>query len=121
SELTIWRGGQARRIGVVVGALDSGNAPPAESPTLMRLGLGLRAVDDAEKARLGVQQGLVVESVNGVAAQAGLKVGDVVLSINGTPVGSPGSLVAAIGAVHGAAALLVQRGAARLYVPFELG
>ncbi|GAB7537845.1 DegQ family serine endoprotease [Burkholderia sp. 3C] len=120
AELKIWRGGAMRRIDVVIGALDSGNAPAADSPTLTRLGLALRPVNDVEKARLGVPQGLVVESVNGVAAQAGLKAGDVVLSINGAPVGSLNALVAGIGASHGAVALLVQRGAARIYVPLDL-
>ncbi len=121
AELAVWRAGRALRVTVEVGALDSGNAPAADSPTLARLGLALRPASDAEKTRLGVAQALVVESVNGAAARAGLKAGDVLLSVNGAPVASLAALAAGIGAARGAVALLVQRGAARLYVPLDLG
>ncbi|HDR9655668.1 TPA: PDZ domain-containing protein, partial [Burkholderia stabilis] len=79
------------------------------------------AATEPERRRLGVGQALVVEQASGLAARAGLQPGDVVLSVNGTPVASIGALMAEIDAAHGNVALLVQRGGARLYVPIGIG
>ena len=81
----------------------------------------LRAATEQERQRLGVGQALVVEQASGQAARAGLQPGDVVLSVNGTPVANIGALMTEIDAAHGNVALLIQRGGARLYVPIEIG
>ncbi|NTX32412.1 PDZ domain-containing protein, partial [Burkholderia pyrrocinia] len=86
-----------------------------------RFGLALRAATEQERQRLGVGQALVVEQASGQAARAGLQPGDIVLSVNGTPVASIGALMTEIDAAHGNVALLVQRGGTRLYVPIEIG
>jgi len=65
--------------------------------------------------------GSVVEDVDGAAAEAGIRPGDVVLSANGKPVKSVEQLRAAVSGAKDHVALLVQRGDARIFVPVELG
>ena len=55
------------------------------------------------------------------AAKAGIQRGDVILSFNGQPVQSADQLKSLIGKAGGNAALLVQRGRNRIFVPVELG
>ncbi|ERJ36021.1 HtrA protease/chaperone protein [Burkholderia sp. AU4i] len=50
-----------------------------------------------------------------------MQAGDIVLSVNGTPVANIGALMTEIDAARGNVALLVQRGGTRLYVPIEIG
>ena len=46
----------------------------------------LRPLTPEERDQAGVSGGLVVEESSGRAAEAGIQQGDVVLSVNGTPV-----------------------------------
>jgi serine protease Do len=64
---------------------------------------------------------VVVEEAEGPAARAGIQAGDVVLAVNGTRVTSVEELrgLAAKAGKH--AALLVERGEARIFIPVDLG
>nr|WP_306456901.1 PDZ domain-containing protein [Paraburkholderia bryophila] len=84
-----------------------------------RIGLSLRPLNGPEQQQFGVDRGLLVEQASGQAARVGLKPGDIVLSVNGTPVATIDALIAEIGAAHGTVALLVQRGGSRLYLPMD--
>lgn len=53
-----------------------------------RLGLAVRPLTREERDSIGAQGGVLVESVAGSAARAGIQSGDVVLAINGTTVTS---------------------------------
>jgi serine protease Do len=85
-----------------------------------KLGLALRPINEREAAHLGVAGGLVVESVNGLAARAGLRSGDVILSLNNQPVTTPEQFRQLAEKAGKRFALLIQRGGARLFVPFKL-
>ncbi|VWC66201.1 peptidase S1 [Burkholderia lata] len=121
TDLLVWRAGRAMHVSATVGAFDSGTASASGEQGPARFGLALRVATEQERQRLGVSQALVVEQASGQAARAGLQPGDVVLSVNGTPVANIGALMAEIDAAHGNVALLVQRGGTRLYVPIEIG
>ncbi|VWB10004.1 peptidase S1 [Burkholderia arboris] len=121
ADLLVWRAGRAMHVIATVAAVDSGTAPAGAEQGPARFGLALRAATEPERLRLGVGQALVVEQASGQAARAGLQPGDIVLSVNGTPVASIGALMAGIDAAHGNVALLVQRGGTRLYLPIEIG
>ncbi|MBP8308134.1 MAG: PDZ domain-containing protein, partial [Burkholderiaceae bacterium] len=58
--------------------------------------------------------------VSGAAARAGVKAGDLLLAIDGRPVTSAEQADAAVAPSDKAAALLVQRGASKLYVALRL-
>ncbi|KVT87854.1 peptidase [Burkholderia territorii] len=121
ADLLVWRAGRAMHVNATVGAFDSGAAPAGAAQGPARFGLALRAATEQERQRLGMSQALVVEQASGQAARAGLQPGDIVLSVNGTPVANIGALMAEIDAARGNVALLVQRGGSRLYVPIEIG
>jgi serine protease Do len=86
-----------------------------------RLGLAVRPLAKEEQHQAGVNGGLLVEDVAGPAANSGIRPGDIVLSINGTPVQSGEQLRSLATKAGKHVALLVQRGSAKIFVPIELG
>ena len=63
----------------------------------------------------------MVEDASGHAADAGIQQGDVVLSVDGTPVQSVAQLRDLVRDHDKQVALLIQRGDSRIFVPVELG
>jgi len=121
--LGIWRGGASREVRVALGeaktaAKVAASGPGAESG---RLGLAVRPLGKDEQRQLQIDSGLLVEDVSGPAARAGLRPGDVVLAVNGTPVDSVDALRKLTAKTGRHVALLVKREDARLFVPLELG
>ncbi|SDD60583.1 serine protease Do [Cupriavidus sp. YR651] len=86
-----------------------------------RLGLAVRPLTPAEKRDSGIDGGLVVEDVAGPAARVGIQPGDVILSLNGTPISSADQLRALVSKSGKQVALLVQRDDARIFIPLDLG
>jgi serine protease Do len=123
AKLQIWRKGGTREIDVKVGGAkleDTASADEKDSGP-GKLGLGLRPLRPEESRRLDGKNGLVVENVSGAAARAGIRPGDVVLSVNGEPVSSAEQLRALVTKASKRVALLIQRGEATLFVPVDLG
>jgi serine protease Do len=85
------------------------------------LGMRLRPLTPDERSQVGVSGGLVVEESSGRAAAAGIQQGDVVLSVNGTPVESVTQLRDLVQKHGDQVALLIQRGESRIFVPVGLG
>jgi serine protease Do len=85
------------------------------------LGMKLRPLTADERSQAGVNGGLVVEESSGRAAEAGIQHGDVVLSVNGTPVTSVEQLRSLVHGHDSQVALLIQRGDTRIFVPVGLG
>jgi serine protease Do len=63
----------------------------------------------------------VVEAASGPAEQAGIRRGDVVVSVNGKPVKTAADLQSAAAKAKGTLALLVKRGDQSMFVPIEIG
>ncbi|CAB3643344.1 Periplasmic pH-dependent serine endoprotease DegQ [Paraburkholderia sediminicola] len=120
ADLLVWRSRTAALIEVTVGELDS-NGSPVMTPTPARLGVTVRPLTQQEQQSVGVDHGLLVQQVSGAGARTGLKAGDIVLSVNETPVTSIEEMAEQIRQARGSVALLIQRGAARLYLPVSLG
>jgi serine protease Do len=121
ADLLVWRSGAASHVKVTVGALESNDNQATGTQTPPRLGLTVRPLSGDEQQKLGVDHGLLVQQASGQVARAGLKAGDVVLSVNETPITTIDQLAALIKGSHGNVALLVQRGGARLYLAIEPG
>ncbi|KVO93452.1 peptidase [Burkholderia ubonensis] len=119
ADLLVWRGGQARHIVVTVGALDSMEPSIARGEMPARLGMTVRPLTPDEQRRVAVNHGLLVEQVRGRITSVGLRPGDIILSVNETPVGSIGQLTVAINQAHGNVALLIQRNKARLFLSID--
>jgi serine protease Do len=123
--LVVFRHGKTLTLTATVGSADqqlasAGASPSGALPT--HLGMTVRPLTPDERDQAGVTHGLVVESAQGHAADAGIQQGDVVLAVNGTPVTSVDQLRQAVQDEHGGSvALLIQRGNDRIYVPVNLG
>ncbi len=120
----IWRNGRKQSLPVTVGELkadktaQAGNSQGGEHG---RLGLAVRPLTPEERKELNGMNGLVVEQASGPAARAGIRQGDVITAVNGTPVKSVQDLRRATDKAKGTVALLVKRGDASIFVPLEIG
>jgi serine protease Do len=123
ASVEIWRDGKSVSLTATIGnaavlasADDaSGDSAPA------KLGLALRPLNPEERRQAGTAGGLVVEDVQGHAAEAGIQPGDVVLSVDGKAVQSVAQLRKMVQEHDKQIALLIQRGESRLFVPVTLG
>lgn len=124
ASLDVWREGKAVTVNVTIGSAApaevAGTAGVEASPQA-RLGLSVRPLSPDEREQARVSGGLVVEDVQGHAAEAGIQPGDVVLSVDGTPVQSVAQLRKMVQEHDKQIALLIQRGDSRLFVPVTLG
>ncbi len=122
-KLDVWHQG-ARR--VLTARLDDTkvDAEPREHIDVAgvsgRLGLALRSLKPEEKKESGLSSGLLIERVNDVAQRAGVRAGDLLLAINGSPVTSVAQALAEATRSQRAVALLVQRGDQKIYVPLRI-
>jgi serine protease Do len=123
AKLTVWREGGKKEISVkTIAAEESGQvAAIPDELAKSRLGLAVRPLLPQETRQSDVNGGLVVERSTGAAARAGIQTGDVVLAVNGHPVSDPAQLREFASKADKRLALLVQRGANRLFVPIQLG
>jgi S1-C subfamily serine protease len=92
---------------------------------IMPLGLELRAINPQEQRRLGLSDGLYVESVAGrsPAVRAELKAGDLILQVRGRPIRRVADFrdgVEAAAADGTPVAVLTMRGDERRFVALEL-
>ncbi len=125
-DLEVWRQGERR---VLHARLDDASqrgkttaaAQPDSADPQARLGLALRPLQPDEKRQARVGSGLLIEDVTGAAERAGVQPGDILLSIDGHPVASVTDAQARARAAGRSAALLVQRGNDKVYVPLRLG
>jgi serine protease Do len=121
--LGVWRKGAQQDIKVSLGeakavaTADTGAAKENGG----KLGLAVRPLNQEERQKLQLQNGLLVEDVSGPAAKAGIQPGDVVLAVNGNPVKVAEDLRSLTAQAGKNIALLIQREQARLFVPLHVG
>lgn len=121
-KLEVWRDRAAKEVGVKLGETPAKQAA-LDTPSPVKaaaLGLVVRPVTPSEKQRLGATEGVVVERSEGAGAKAGIRPGDVILSLNSDPVASGEALEALIAKAQDRVAVLVQRNDARFFVPVPI-
>ncbi len=126
-DLEIWRAGESRTVKLTVGEVraessrvaSAASAPGREAD---RLGLIVSELPPAGRRALGVDFGLIVQSVSGVNAQTPLQQGDVIVAVNNERFGSLQEFNSRVAnAKPGASlALLIRRQGASLYVPVKV-
>jgi serine protease Do len=121
--LKVWHKGEIRTVEVTLGSLPSDRAAagPDGGAEKGKLGLAIRPLAPQESAQSGLKSGLVVEEAAGAAARAGIRSGDVILSVNGTSVKSVDEMRALVAKAGKNVALLVQRDETRMFVSVPLG
>jgi serine protease Do len=123
-KLGIWRKDAPLTVMATLGNAGNNGALVASngnSASQSKLGLTVRPLQGDEKQQDGVDHGVVVEDASGPAAQAGIQAGDVLLSVNGTPVNSVAEVRAVVAKSGDSVALLIQRGDNEIFVPVQLG
>jgi serine protease Do len=124
--LEIWRKGARQQVTVTLGELppETTARKPATMPGARpnTLGIAVSELPPAQRKALGIDYGLVVEDVQGAAAETPIRRGDIIIGVNHERLASleqfnqllsqqkPGSSVA----------LLVRRGDDMLYVPIKI-
>ena len=129
--LTVWRGKKEQQLEVRIAELKEDAphhklpAPQAEdsSNSGARFGLSVRPLTPDERKTLGTEGNIVVGSVSGGAARAGIQPGDVVIGVNDQPVKTVDDLRSASKELSAgdSAAVLIERAGARIYVPIRVG
>ena len=121
--LEVWRGGKAEKLEVEVGERDAPRqlADAKGAAGQGKLGVAVRPLTAEERKEAKLDAGVVVESVAGPAAKAGVRAGDVIIAVNRTPVTSVEKLRELVGQSGKSVALLIQRDDARVFVPVRIG
>jgi serine protease Do len=89
----IIRNGESKQLNLTIGQRDEEvAAAPEEAAPINRLGLTVMPADKEQLASLGVKAAVIVQQVEGAAASARLRPGDVILTVNNEAVGSQESL-----------------------------
>ncbi len=124
----VWRKGAVRDISLVVGEMEpdrtarapskGGSAPPAPTPANW-LGLSVSDLTEARRAELKIRGGVLVESADGHAARAGIRQGDVLISVNNADISSARQFAELVGKLDQSKSLviLVRRGDGALFIP----
>jgi serine protease Do len=117
AQLEIWRDKAIKHVNVTVEEFKEKNAVASnrrgggegESAVVNRIGLSVRALSAQEKTQLKTRGNIVVVDAKGAAAEAGIRNGDVILSINRESPASVEDFQKAVKDAGRSATLLVQR------------
>ena len=129
STVQVWRKGATKELTVVVGELQEDKRterqpkkPAKSGDAVAKLGMTLTELTADQRKELGIASGLLVEDVQGNAAKAGIRRGDVLLAINNQDVKTLEQLNQVIAQFEKSrsVALLIRRGESSLYVPLRL-
>jgi serine protease Do len=132
AQIGVWRKGSERRLGVTIGTLsdatetaaatpDTEANPATPQPSHARLGVAVRPLTPEDLSDASLPSGLLVEEVEGPAANAGIQPGDVILAVDGQQVASLDQLRRMIAHANENVSLLIQRDGEQESVPVELG
>lgn len=127
----VWRRGQKKRFHVTVGELEpeaaagAGDGAAAEpgqrALSVDVLGLAVSDLSRSQREQLRVRGGVVVETAEGPAARAGIREGDILLSLNNQEITSASQFAGIVASLDPArtAVVLVRRGDAAQFVPLR--
>jgi len=125
AKLEIWRDGSSKMLTVKVDEFKediqkaSNTEPPAPAKA-DKLGLSVRPLAPEERKSASTQGYLLVEDVEGAAAQAGVRPGDVILGVNGKTVKSIAELRNATASGSKTVAILLERDGNQLFLPIRI-
>jgi len=120
SSLKVFRRGAYKDLPITVVELDlekaakaeAGGAPEPKSTSVASLGLALSDLTPAQKRELKILGGVIVDDADGPAARAGLRSGDIILSVGNVQVTNVAQFTALVSKLEKGRAVnvLVRRG-----------
>jgi serine protease Do len=123
----VWRKGQTKDLTVVVAELQDEKTPQKPSKKTIpesskRHGMSLSDLTPEQRKQFSVAGGVLIEDVQGPAAKAGLRQGDVILSLGSQEVKSVEQFNQLIGQMEKGrtVALLVRRGESQIFITMKL-
>jgi len=109
SVLTVFRRGASRDLGVTIAEIEPDNKPAAKvserdekskaSAAAQQIGLSVTELTDAQKKELKLKGGVAVVAATEAAARAGLREGDIILSVANTQIAGVKEFEAVLGKV----------------------
>lgn len=122
SKIGLWRDGKNVTVDITVGELD-GDKFPAEiaAESTERFGLSLVALPPMQAEKLGVDNGVVVRDSVGDAARAGIRRGDIIISVNNVAATSPSQVAGQLKKFKKGqpVAFLIQRDGRSLFIALQ--
>ncbi len=123
----VWRKGQTKDLSITVAEMEPdrlAKAPAKSTPAPAQvasswLGLSVSDLTDAKRNELKIKGGVLVEAADGPAARAGIRQGDVLISVNNTDVSTAKQFGELVGKLDQSKSLvvLVRRGDGALFIP----
>jgi len=128
AKVEVWRDGQLKIVNVKVDEFPeetqkvANNRPAPDEPAAKpdKLGLSVRPLGADERKSAETEGYLLVEDVDGAAAKAGVRPGDVILGVNGKVVKSIAELRSATDNASKTVAILVEREGNQVFVPIRI-
>lgn len=127
----VWRKGQRVPVKVTTTELEAadestqqgsrGGGAGAGSKTAAKLGLSVGELADEQRRVLELDHGILVRDAQGPAARAGIRPGDLILTLDDTPIKSVSNFEKLLSENAGeSVALLIRRGPNTMFVPFKI-
>jgi serine protease Do len=121
----VWRKGASKELSLTVAEAPSekvARRPGKDDGAVGRLGLSLRDLTESQKKELQVSHGILVENAQGTAARAGIRRGDVIMSVLNKDVKNVEHFEQILSGYKAGQtlALLVRRGDHALFIPLRL-
>lgn len=126
ANVSVWRRGAMRDLSIVVAEMEPEQTGKVEEKkpqaTTNLLGLAVSDLTDVQKKELGLAGGVVVDVADGIAARAGLRMGDIVLRLNNTDIANAQQFNNLVSRLEKGrtAVLLVRRGDTSQFVPLRI-
>jgi len=125
ARLEVWRDKETKMVNVKVDEFPDetqkvANREKPEPAKADKLGLSVRPLGADERKSASTQGYLLVEDVDGPAAQAGVRPGDVILGVNGKPVKSMAEFRSATATASKTVAILLERDGGQLFLPIRI-